>query len=84
VCFLLSTAAMAGPLEDGEHALAFHHNETALKLLQRLAEQGNDETQLDIGTMYNYGWGLNQNFAKTVKWYRLRIREIRGQWNNSA
>jgi TPR repeat protein len=66
----LPVAAIAGPLEDGKAAYDRRDYETALKLLQPLAGQGNAEAQVDIGNMYERGWGVKQSSADAVGWYR--------------
>jgi uncharacterized protein len=68
--FLLSAVAIAGPLDDGGAALDRGDFHTALKLLQPLAEQGSAEAQFEIGLLYNYGWGVKQDFAEAMKWFR--------------
>jgi hypothetical protein len=36
----------------------------------RLAEQGNAAAQLNVGFLYHYGLGVEQNHSGAVKWYR--------------
>ena len=35
-----------------------------------LAEQGNANTQFNLGNMYYEGKGVKQDYAEAVKWYR--------------
>ena len=54
---------------------------TALEELLSLAEQGNATAQYRLGVMYDGGFGVAQDYAEAMKWYRLaaesRMREIR-------
>src|SRR5947209_11491591 len=68
---LLPAAASAGPLEDGKAAYDRHDYQTALKLLQPLADQGNAEAQTDIGLMYENGEGVVKDYAEAMKWFRM-------------
>ena len=43
---------------------------TALHLWHRLAELGHAEAQLWLGSMYQNGYGVPQNDAAAVAWYR--------------
>jgi uncharacterized protein len=74
--FLFSTAAVepcaiAGPLEDGLAAYEKYDYETALKMLEPLADQGNVDAQVRLGIMYRNGRGVPVDYVKAVKWYRL-------------
>ncbi len=62
--------AAAGPFEDGVAAYSKGDYATALRLLFPLAEQGNARAQLNLGVMYNNGWGVTQNDAEAAKWFR--------------
>jgi TPR repeat protein len=42
-----------------------------LKRSRRLAEQGHQWAQRRLGSMYEKGQGVPQDFAEAVKWYRL-------------
>ena len=44
--------------------------QTAFKLWLPLAEQGNANTQFNLGNMYYEGKGVKQDYAEAVKWYR--------------
>ena len=44
--------------------------ETALKLWQPLADQGNPRAQYWIGDMYEHGHGVDKDNAEAMKWYR--------------
>jgi len=66
----IAGSAVAGPLEDGETAYNRGDYATALRLLRPLADQGNAAAQTKLGLMYENGYGVSQNFAEAVKWYR--------------
>lgn len=68
---LLSTVAVAGPLDDGKTAFDRKDYKTALTLLLPLADQGNAEAQEKIGEMYEYGYAVNRNPVEAMKWLRL-------------
>lgn len=62
--------AWAGPLEDGLEAYKKGDFETAVRLLQPLAEQGNPQAEEKLGRMYQRGKGLPKDFERAVEWYR--------------
>ena len=39
------------------------------------AEQGDAKAQLNLGVMYNYGWGVPEDEAEAVRWYRLAAEQ---------
>jgi TPR repeat protein len=45
--------------------------ETAMKILQPQADQGNAEAQFKIGLTYNDGWGVKQDYAEAYFWFSL-------------
>ena len=44
---------------------------TALTVIRPLAEQGNAVAQYNLGVSCDQGWGVPQDAAEAVKWYRL-------------
>ena len=68
--FLLPSLVFADQFQDGQAALSRRDYQTALKLLQPLAEQGNAPAQVRIGVMYEQGKGVPQDHAEAVKWWR--------------
>ena len=44
--------------------------ERAIEFFKRSAEQGNGDAMCDLGAMYNYGRGVEQNEAEAVQWYK--------------
>lgn len=69
--FLFTSAAFAGPLEDGVAAFNSQDYDAALSLLKPLAEQGNPAAQYQLGYMYLYGHGVEKNYAEA--WFWLTI-----------
>jgi len=72
--------ALAGPVmadqgEDGRLAYKRHDYATAIRLWRPLADQGDAKAQLLLGSMYQKGEGVSQNFVVAVKWYRLSANQ---------
>jgi TPR repeat protein len=65
-----SPPAWAGPLEDGLAAYKKGDFDTAVRLLQPLAEQGEPQAEEKLGRMYQRGKGLPKDFARAVVWYQ--------------
>jgi TPR repeat protein len=64
--------AMAGPLEDGEVAYQRGDYTVALRLWRPLADGGNADAQLGLGTLYiNGGGGVPQDYAQAHMWFNL-------------
>jgi hypothetical protein len=72
---------MAADFQAGLQAYRRGDYATALEELLSLAEQGNPTAQYRLGVMYDSGFGVAQDYAEAMKWYRLaaesRMREIR-------
>ena len=47
--------------------------DTALRLLKPLAEQGDADAQAELGTMYENGEGVAQNYTEAWKWYCIAM-----------
>ncbi len=65
----------AGPLEDAVAAYVRGDDETAVRLLRPLAEQGDPGPQYHLGTRYVRGLGVHQDYAEAVKWFRLSAEQ---------
>ena len=39
------------------------------------AEQGVAEAQFNLGVCYYFGYGIDQNYAEAVKWYKLSAEQ---------
>src|SRR6266403_6113941 len=61
----------AGPVEDAALALSRGDYATGLRIIRPLAEQGDARAQYNLGVSYDQGWGVRQDAAEAVKWYRL-------------
>jgi TPR repeat protein len=67
---VLLGAAACRPYEDGFEAYQRGDYTTAMRLVRPLADQGNAKAQEMVGSMYEQGWGVPQNYAEAEKWYR--------------
>jgi TPR repeat protein len=72
---ILTSAAAAGPLEDGVAAYLRGDFAAALQLIRPLAEQGLADAQFYLGSMYGDGKGVPQDHAEAAKWYRLAAEQ---------
>ncbi|MEZ0224687.1 MAG: ribonuclease E inhibitor RraB [Alphaproteobacteria bacterium] len=70
VFFLLPSLAYAGQLEDGQTALNEGDYQTAMKLLEPLADQGNAEAQFQLALMYKMGTSLKRTDGEAFRWFR--------------
>ena len=70
----------AGGIERGGAAYKQGDYGTALREWRPLAEQGDAGAQLNLGYMYDNGYGVPQDYKEAIKWY-LRAAE---QGNNRA
>src|SRR5689334_23832199 len=71
--FLLATMAVparAGPLEDAKAAHERGDDDTAVRLIRPLADQGNAIAEFDLGMMYDAGLGVPLDHAEAAQWYR--------------
>ena len=73
---LIPTVAVAGPLQDGKAAYDRQDYQTAMKQLQPLADQGNDQAQKHLALMYDRGEGVKQNHEEAVKWQRKSFETL--------
>ena len=48
---------------------------TALREWKPLAEQGIAEAQYNLGIMYDNGYGVTQDHAEAVRWYRMAAEQ---------
>jgi TPR repeat protein len=62
--------AVAGPFEDAAAAYERGDYETALHIVQPLANQGNARAQYNLGIMYLNGTGVPQDPAEAAGWFR--------------
>ena len=71
VILAIAIPADAGPLEDGLAAIERDDYETALQLLEPLADQGLAVAQYNLGVMYRDGQGVPRDFAAAYMWFTL-------------
>jgi uncharacterized protein len=75
VLFLLPSLAFGGQFEDGKAAYDHGDYQTALKLLQPLADHGNAEAQWRIGSLYQRGKGVKRDVMAAENWYSLAANQ---------
>lgn len=75
-----SLAARAGELEDGIAAFEKHDFNTAVRLIEPLAEQGNIEAEYFMGTFHMYGHGVAMDPAQATVWFKRAF----GHWETQA
>ena len=64
------SGAAAGPLQDGRAAFKRRDFAEAMRLWRPLAEQGNDDAQVDLASLYLNGNGVPQDYAQALIWER--------------
>ena len=67
---LSAGSGIAGPFEDCAAAHKRQKYAQALRRCRPLAEQGNADAQHNLGFMYMHGYGVAQDYAEAVTWYR--------------
>ena len=68
---ITSTTAYAGPLDDAFTAYERKDHKEAARLLTPLVAQGDDIAQFILGTMYESGRGVAQNYEEAARLYGL-------------
>jgi TPR repeat protein/ankyrin repeat protein len=66
----MPTVGMAQDFNAGLKAARAGDFETALKEWKPLAEQGDAQSQSNLGQMYSSGQGVPQDYTEAVKWFR--------------
>jgi hypothetical protein len=59
----LSEPVSAGLFEDGSTAWNRGDHTIAIRIFRQLADQGDPKAQNKLGTMYQHGWGVPQNYS---------------------
>ncbi len=80
--FMLAVPAWA-ELQAGFEAYERGDFDTALKAWRPLAEQGEAAAQWIMGTMYENGQGVPQDYTEAAKWYRLAAEQGDGWGQNN-
>ena len=81
---LLAVHGLAwGGINAGSAAYQKGDHDAALREWRPLAEQGNDGAQLNLGFMYDNGFGVSQDYKEAIKWYRRAAEQgnDRAQYN---
>jgi len=75
-----------GTAADGWHAFDIGDYKTALDIWQPLAQNGDSNLQVLVGSLYDYGQGVKQNKAEALKWYLMaaQLGSGRGQYAAGA
>jgi hypothetical protein len=66
----LSHPVNAGLFEEGSNAWNRGDQTVAIRIFRHLADQGDPKAQNKLGTMYQHGWGVPQNYSDAVNWFR--------------
>ena len=61
--------------EQATDALERKDYKTAYKLFLRLAAHGDADAQFSLGTLYDEGHGVPQDYKEALKWYRLSAEQ---------
>jgi TPR repeat protein len=73
---LFSAGSAWADWDDGMAAFELGDYATALQEWRPLAEQGDAEAQILIGSIYDNGAeGVPQNYTEAVKWYRMAAEQ---------
>lgn len=75
-----ASGAQAGDLEDGIAAFEKHDFNTAVRLIEPLADQGNVEAEYFMGTFYMYGHGVPMDPPQATTWFKRAY----GHWETQA
>ena len=81
---LLAVHGLAsGGINGGNAAYNQGDYDTALREWRSLAEQGDAGAQLNLGYMYDNGYGVTQDYKEAIKWYRRAAEQgnARAQYN---
>lgn len=72
LCILATTSGVeAQDVRLGRSAYASGNYSVALENLKPLAEQGDSSAQTYLGWMYRNGEGVPQDYAESIRWFRL-------------
>lgn len=77
-----SAAASAGPggtAADGWHAFDVGDYKTALQIWEPLAQQGDANLQVLVGSLYDYGQGVPQDKKQALQWYVMAAEKGLGR-----
>jgi uncharacterized protein len=69
VALTMTVPSLAGSVTEAADAWDRGDYVGAMRVYRALADRGNPEAQHKIGTMYQNGWGVPQNYGQAVKWF---------------
>lgn len=75
--FILSFAAMAGPLEDADSAIRKRDYAAAARIVRPLANRGDANAQYMLGMFYDNGLGVRQDRVMAYMWLSLAASQGR-------
>ena len=73
ICAALSVAEVVA--SAASDAISATDDANNLRKLELLAEQGNANSQNNLGELYDYGWGVPKDDEEAVRWYRLAAEQ---------
>jgi S1-C subfamily serine protease len=75
--------AIPGNFNTGWAAYQKGNYAQAIGIWTRLAKQGHESAQINLGFMYDYGQGVTQSFPQAARWYRAAAiqHSAVGQYN---
>lgn len=72
---LLCNTAWAESFEEGMDAINEGDHETALEIMQPLAEMGHAQAQAILGLMHHKGDGVSKDNSKSARWFRAAAEQ---------
>ena len=80
---LVAHGLTLGGIDEGIAAYNRDDFSAALREWRPLAEQGNAIAQLNLGYMYDNGYGVTQDYKEAMRWYRRAAEQgnARAQYN---
>ena len=77
---------MSDNYDEGKAAYDARDYETAFTILKPLAEQGHAEAQYNLGIMYEFGQGIEQDSKEAAKWFYMAAEQgfVKAQYNLGA
>lgn len=76
--------ATPGTVADGWHAFDVGDYKTALMIWQPLAQNGDSNLQVLVGSLYDYGQGVPQDKKQALQWYLLAAQKGSGRGQYAA
>ena len=69
-CCIIPPFAVADAFQAGLSAMERGHYSTAMRAWLKLGKAGAAEAQNNVGHLYEEGYGVSQNYAEAMVWYR--------------